>query len=91
MTGPYFPERIVTGENYCHTLDTHLLSILQKQDDYASLLFMHDGAPPHYATRIRNLLDTWPGGWVGRLGTEWTTRSCDLAPVYVSVCMGNTE
>ena len=43
---------------------------------------MQDGAPPHYANSVRNLLNALPGGWIGRYGTiEWVPRSPDLMPM----------
>ena len=47
---------------------------------------MQDGAPPHYAKKIRDLLDTLPTGWIGRSGsTDWASRSCDLTPMDFSI------
>lgn len=47
------------------------------------LWFQHDGAPPHYALRVRNYMDSeFPGRWIGRGGPkDWPPRSPDLSPL----------
>jgi hypothetical protein len=72
LIGPYFFDGTVNGTNYHDMLSNYVLPQLQQRPDYDSLIFMQDGAPPHYATVVRNLLDTLPGGWMGRRGPiEW--------------------
>ena len=46
------------------------------------MIFMQDGAPPHYATAVRQFLnDELSGRWLGRRGPhEWPARSCDITP-----------
>ena len=44
---------------------------------------MQNGAPPHFATVVREYLDeTFPERWIGRRGAlEWPPRSPDLTPM----------
>ena len=43
---------------------------------------LQDGAPLHYANSVRNLLNTLPGGWIGRRGTiKWDPRLHNLIPM----------
>lgn len=46
-------------------------------------MFQQDGAPPHYALRVRQYLDqTFPDRWIGRRGAiESPPRSSDLSPL----------
>ncbi len=46
------------------------------------IVFMQDGAPPHFSRDVRAWLDeTFPDRWIGRRGpTEWPPRSPDLTP-----------
>ncbi|CAH1986436.1 unnamed protein product [Acanthoscelides obtectus] len=45
------------------------------------LMFQQDGAPPHYALRVRQYLEqSFPDRWIGRRGAiEWPPRSPDLS------------
>ena len=48
----------------------------------SSYTTVQDGAPPHYANSIRNLMNTLPGDWIDRRGTiEWAPRSPNLTPM----------
>ena len=53
------------------------------QPQRSSMFFQQDGAPPHFATIVRNYLhEQFPGRWIGRQGTiEWPPRSPDLTPL----------
>lgn len=50
--------------------------------DNESIFFMQDGAPPHYASGVRQWLDeNFPARWIGRRGAiDWPARSPDLSP-----------
>ncbi|CAH2017335.1 unnamed protein product [Acanthoscelides obtectus] len=52
------------------------------------LLIQQDGAPPHYALRVRQYLDqTFPDRWIGRRGAiEWSPRSPDLSTLDFFMC-----
>ena len=51
-------------------------------DNIDDLIFMQDGAPPHFALTVRAWLDQhFSGRWLGRRGPhEWPPRSPDLTP-----------
>lgn len=48
-----------------------------------NMLYMHDGAPAHYALIVREWLDAhFPNRWIGRGGPiSWPARSPDLNPL----------
>lgn len=91
LVGPFFLPGNLTGEMYLELLqgaiDPALTAIIENQNDrrYIAnrLMFQQDGAPPHYALRVRQYLDqTFPGRWIGRRGAiEWPPRSPDLSPL----------
>ena len=47
------------------------------------MYFQHDGAPPHYTNRVRELLnELFPNRWLGRGGpVAWPPRSPVLTPL----------
>jgi hypothetical protein len=55
---------------------------ISQWENIEELIFMHDGAPPHYAGIVWNWLDdNFSGRWIGRRGpTLWSSRSPDLTP-----------
>ena len=54
--------------------------------DFNNLLFIQDGAPPHYAKKVCDLLNALPAGWIGRRGfIDWAPRSCDLTPMNFGI------
>ena len=67
-------------------LDNYAMPIITDGEGHATAIFQQDGAPPHYATIVRDYLDeTLPGRWCGRGGGEgwraWPPRSPDLTPL----------
>ena len=86
LMGPYFFQDTVNSDRYYQMLNEYVFPQLRNRPDFNTLMFMQDGAPPHFARRVRDLLDTLPAGWIGRRGTvEWAPRSCDLTPMDFSV------
>ena len=83
LVGPYFFEGTVNGESYLKLLKEQVWPILSEREDIHKLHFQQDGAPPHYATKVREWLDEhFPGRWFGRRGpVEWPARSPDLTPL----------
>lgn len=84
VVGPVFFDRTVTGVNYLEALQRQVVPELQNGPlDFGTLLFQQDGAPPHYATIVREYLNsTFPERWIGRRGPiEWPPRSPDLTPM----------
>ena len=60
--------------------DSLIPEIYQMNNNH--LIFLQDGAPPHYVNIVRDLLNTtFPGRWIGRRGPyDWPARSPDLTP-----------
>jgi len=81
IIGPYFFENeSVTGESYYKMLRYFFFPKMRNYgDDY---IFQQDGAPPHFALRVRRYLDQkLQTRWIGRAGpTAWPPRSPDLTP-----------
>ena len=86
LIGPYrMPEKL-NGRNYLHFLENILPELLEnvplalRQE----MIFMHDGAPPHFALPERQFLNTaYPERWFGRgadAPMSWLPRSPDLNP-----------
>ena len=83
IVGPQFFDGTVTGERYLDKLRNVIVPALKQRPDFNNLYFQQDGAPPHYATVVRNLLDeTFPDKWIGRRGPiEFPPRSPDITPM----------
>ena len=63
----------MTAERYCEILRDKVVPYFRKQRNNTKF-FQQDGAPPHYATTSRNVLDDQLSNrWIGR-------RSADLTP-----------
>lgn len=69
----------MNGERYCQILEEKVLPFFSQARN-RSKLYQHDGAPPHYSIKARQLLDAHlPKRWIGRRGPiEWPPRSPDL-------------
>lgn len=81
---PHFFESTVDQENYTSMLRDHLIPELQKRRKMKSVVFQHDGAPPHFSKKARDFLSTkFPENRViGRgYGHPWPPRSPDLSPL----------
>jgi hypothetical protein len=89
VIGPYyFQNENVNAVSYLRLLQDHivpdmLIAAAAQGIPAGDLWFQQDGAPPHYATAVRDYLDqTFPGRWIGRRGPiEWPARSPDMAPL----------
>ena len=81
IVGPFLLRGNVTADNYLHMLQTLVMPSLQRLPTLPEF-FQQDGAPPHYATTVRQFLDgAFPGCWIGRAGPiTWPARSPDLTP-----------
>ncbi len=52
-------------------LDNYAMPIITDVEGHDTAIFQQDGAPPHYATIVRDYLDeTLPGRWCGRGGAR---------------------
>jgi len=80
--GPYFFEGTVTGGSFLKIMEKEMLSGLERTLDAQRLWFQLDGAPGHWATKVRSWLDgKFPERWIGRGGpVAWPPRSPDLTP-----------
>ncbi|CAF3023534.1 unnamed protein product [Rotaria sp. Silwood2] len=80
--GPYVLHDTMNGERYLKMLKNLVWPVISQWSNIDELIFMHDGAPPHYARTVRNWLDNnFPLKWIDRRGpTSWPPRSPDLTP-----------
>ncbi|GBM93967.1 hypothetical protein AVEN_106933-1 [Araneus ventricosus] len=90
IVGPFFFEEIdpsgpvtctVNGTHYESLLRNQLIPALQQRGCVDSTIFMQDGAPPHIATSVKQLLNMHFGNdrIIGRhFPTAWPPRSTDL-------------
>lgn len=83
LIGPYFFPNSITADSYLQMLHEFLLPHLRKLRRVRTTIFQQDGAPPHWALRVRNFLNlTFPNRWIGRSGPiTWPPRSPDLSPL----------
>jgi transposase len=83
VVGPFFFDGNVNGANYLLMLQQQFLPVVENWVGFPSLVFMQDGAPPHWSVTVRNFLsDTFPNRWMGRGSPNlpWPPYSPDLTP-----------
>ena len=82
VIGPYLLRDTMNAERCLQMLEDYVWPIVSGWENIDELVFMHDGAPPHFALSVRAWLDQkFPGRWLGRRGPhEWPARSPDLTP-----------
>lgn len=86
VIGPYFFDGHLNGDMYLAFLQNDLEDLMEDVplNIRAALIFQQDGAPPHWARRVRDYLDViFPMRWIGR-GSPfrlWPARSPDLTPL----------
>ena len=86
LLSPYFFNETVTKDNYFEMLNEYVSSQLQDRPDFNNLLFMQDGALPHYTKKVCDLLDILLVGWIGyRECIDWASHSCDLISMDFNV------
>jgi len=69
VIGPYLLRDTMNAECYLHMLEDYVWSIVSGWENIGELVFMHDGAPPHFAPSVRAWLDQkFPALWLGRRG-----------------------
>jgi hypothetical protein len=81
---PFFFESTVTGTNYLEMLEHHVIPQLKHKRVMRSVVFQHDGAPPHFAKGVREYLTEkfTEGRVIGRgFPQHWPARSPDLSPL----------
>lgn len=85
ILGPVILPDILTGVTYVDFLQENLPDFLEEVPLYErnKIIFQQDGAGPHNARIVTNLLNEhFPGRWMGRYGPiRWPARSPDLNPL----------
>jgi hypothetical protein len=80
---PVFVDGSINGGSYLALLQQEFLPKAEALQNFHSLIFMQDGAPPHWATAVREWLSVaLPGRWMGRGSPTfpWPANSPDLTP-----------
>ena len=86
IIGPIFFDQNVDSESYLEMLGTEFWPQVEQRGLQDTMIFMQDGAPPHFATIVRHWLNQkLPGRWIGRgtandLNIPWPPRSPDITP-----------
>ena len=77
IVGIFILHDIMNAKRYLTVLRDKVWPIISAWDNIEDLIFMQDGAPPHFAIVVREWLNAqFPGKWMGCHGShEWTTRS----------------
>ena len=80
-----FAGKTVTGNTYLDVLEQFLEPQLISDGIMDTVVFQHDGAPPHFAITVRDYLNqAFPGRWIGRAAPmKWPPRSPDLTPLDI--------
>lgn len=85
LIGPKILPASMTADAYIELLTGELEDDLEGLPvaRYRAMWYQQDGAPAHYARRVREILDEkFPGRWIGRGGpVPWPPRSPDLTPL----------
>ena len=82
VTGPFVMRDTMNGERYLNMLQEKVWPIVSSWDNSDRLIFMQDGAPPHFSRDVQEWLNNnFTGRWIGRRGAiDWPARSPDLTP-----------
>jgi len=83
VIGPLFFEETVNGARYLDMLKNQFWPALLRLRLEKELVFMQDGAPPHFAKVVTTWLnEKFPGRWMGRGSPNmpWAPRSPDITP-----------
>lgn len=81
--GPFFFDENVSSESYLQMLKESFWPSVEEKGLTNTILFMQDGAPPHFGLSVRSWLDEkLPNRWMGRGSSNmpWPPRSPDLTP-----------
>lgn len=83
--GPHELPRNLNGNNYLHFLQDDFIDMLDALplNLRQNMLFMQDGAPPHFSNQVRIYLNTlFHERWIGRGSPfPWPARSPDFNPL----------
>ncbi len=80
---PFIFDDTVNSDHYLAMLQEQFLPEVQARGLEDDLIFMQDGAPPHWGRAVRDWLnENFPGRWMGRGSPNmpWPARSPDLTP-----------
>ena len=82
ILGPFISRDTINAQRYLIMLQENIWPEVNTWENIEELIFMQDGAPPHFATVVREWLNEhFPGRWLDRRGPhEWPARSPDLTP-----------
>lgn len=81
---PFFFRDTVNSENYLELLQSQVVPALRRKRVLSTTIFQQDGAPPHYATIVRDFLKSKfsEERIIARgVGQPWPPRSPDLTPL----------
>jgi len=66
VIGPYLLRDTMNVKRYLQMLEDYVWPIVSGWENNDELVFMHNGAPPHFALSVRAWLDQkFPGIWLG--------------------------
>ena len=79
LISPFLLNETMNADRYLTMLSDDVWPLVHNEP---GLRFMQDGAPPHWAKRVRQWLDVhFQNRWIGRGGPiAWPARSPDLTP-----------
>ena len=83
VCGPFFFDECINSERYLALLQNVFWPKILENKMENSIIFMQDGAPPHWGLQVREWLnETLPLRWMGRGSPNmpWPPRSPDLTP-----------
>lgn len=83
IIGPFFFDKTISSASYLEMLKTKFYPALKTYGIQKNIIFMQDGAPPHWGKMVRDWLNQkFPNRWIGRGSPNmpWPPRSPDLTP-----------
>jgi hypothetical protein len=84
IIGPTILPATLNAANYMELLRNYVETELEELPvrDYFNVIYLHDGAPAHYARDVQDYLETRFTEWIGRSGrVPWPPRPPDLTPL----------
>lgn len=85
LIGPWELPPNLNGENYLQFLEEDLPELLDDvltRHQQEEIVFMHDGAPPHYTAAVRRHINNRYDNWIGRgAPIPWPAKSPDFNPL----------
>ena len=92
IVGPFIFMETMNGDRYLDMLQRKVWPELSTWDNFNSIVFMQDGAPPHYKTVVRNWLhENLQDIWIGRaaLMSGWRESRFDASTFSYGVSSKN--